>query len=279
MNCVAPIDTPFYRYGALSEMLSGVRLYPAEYPPKNACSRFFVDLTQPCSNLFCNKWSIQDIADTFLSTGCFEHWKNLGYSKIWIELSPVQTFQRYELNVWTQIDKHSELLMQLVVWLEYVNIERLNAYFPAFCVEHLRLQRPCSEFTEQKLPGQDFPSSGMLRRMFGILKKWACEIGAEIITEIPEYFHTAYLFSEYFTFIDPEMETLFQAMKRDLMRENTNLADVSFAFENEKVVYQNDKWLWPTEMQAFGLSHELNQKLKVNLLPNILQSTFQITSC
>lgn len=263
-STILQFDTPQRRYQALSQMLSGVTLIQAQNRPVSCSGEFFIDLTASPNDLFCSRWSVQDIADAFLDSGCFEHWKSRGFSRIWVELPPHSDAHRYELNVWTQTGEQSELLMQLVIWLEYIEIERLQATFPAFCVEHLRLQLPHTAFSKPPLPGQDFASSGMLRRIFGLLKNWACQLGAEIITEIPEYFHTACIFSEFFTFIDPEMEALFRAMKRDLLAKNAMLSDVSSAFEKGFVQFEGKQWLWPTEMQAFGLSHDLNDKLHIS---------------
>lgn len=170
---------------------------------------------------------------------------------------------RFDLEVWTRVEEHAELLLQLTIWLEYTHIDRLNASFPSFSVEHLRLQAPGRPSLRQLMPGQDFASSGMLRRIFAVLQKWACELGAQIMTEIPEYFHTAYIFSEYFTFADCEMEILFRKMKHDLFLQETSLAQISSAFENGRVVFNNKVWLWPTEMQVFALSHELADELAV----------------
>ncbi|MBQ9396294.1 MAG: hypothetical protein IJU23_12385 [Proteobacteria bacterium] len=257
------IDSPHRRYHDLSRMLSGVVLIPFSDTPDDAADRFFIrDIDG--AGLFCHKWSVQNIADTFLEAGCFRHWQDIGFSKLWIELPEPVCPERFDLEVWTNLGEHSELLMQLTVWLEYTHIDRLNASFPSFSVEHLRLQAPGLPVTRRLLPGQEFASSGMLRRMFGILQKWACELGAQLITEIPEYFHTAYIFGEYFTFADQEMELLFRKMKHDLLTDRRALAEVSSAFEEGRIVFQDKTWLWPTEMQAFALSHELAHRLAVD---------------
>lgn len=250
------------RYQALSNMLSGVNLIPKQQKPENSIGDFFPN-AKP--HAFCHRWNATEIADTFAQTGCLAHWQKQGFTQIWIELENDIDPERHTLHVWTNLDDRSELLMQLVVWLEYLNIERINASYPAFCVEHLRLQTPNATFIHPKLPGQDFAPSGILRRIFGILKSWAATLGAEIITEIPEYFHTAAIFSPYFTFIDTEMEALFRAIRRDLIPQITpqTLAQISHAFEQNRIRQNDTPILWPTEMQAYPLSHDLAQKLHI----------------
>lgn len=255
-------DSPQRRYHALSDMLSGVTLIPKDRKPSD-CSGDFFEPVKP--GAFCDRWTPEDLADTLAQTGCLAHWHRQGFAQIWIELENDIAPERHTLGVWTQVGDKSELLMHIVVWIEYVHIERLNMSFPAFSVEHLRLQTPSAPFLHPPLPGQNFASSGLLRRIFGIIKSWSAALGAEIITEIPEYFHTATLFSQYFSFIDIEMEALFRAMRRDLLPEVTpdGLARISHAFEQTRVRHNGKPVLWPTEMQGFALSHELAHKLMI----------------
>ena len=255
-------DNPKQRYGALSQMLSGVSLYPNK--PNNASDTFF-DI--PEANLFCGKWSPNEIANVLADTGCFAHWHKHAYSNIWIETSNRIAANRYELEVWTQIEEKTELLMLLVVWLDYIEIERLKQTLPQFHIEHLLLQLPQTKPVDGLWPGQDFPSSGALRRIFGVLKYWASALGASLITGIPAYFHTAYLFSEFFEFIDPEMEGLFRGIVRDFHVTPSNMGDITRAFESENILYNGKKWLWPTEMQAYSLSHALTEALHVSNEP------------
>ena len=258
---------PEQRYDSLSAMLSSVRLYPVR--PVNCLGEFFdPQVVLSGSDSFCGRWNADDIAQTLLETGCFAHWYEQGYEKIWVELEPSSIPNRFEFDVWTQCAETSELLLQVVVWLEYQELFRLNASYPVFYVEHLRLQSPGKAFRGRAFPGQDYPSSGLLRRVFGILRNWACACGAMMISEIPEYYHTACLFSEFFCFADEEMEGLFRAVQRDLG--NHDLQEISQAFERGQIRYCGRPWLWPTEIQAYGLSHDLQAQLRI--APSIIDS-------
>lgn len=263
------LDSPQRRYHALSDMLSGVTLIPKSQKPQNCIGDFFPS-TKPAA--FCHRWNLDELSETFAQTGCLAHWHRQGFTQIWLELENNIDPERHTLGVWTRVGDKAELLMHVVIWLEYIYIERLHCAFPAFCVEHLRLQTPSAVSPTALLPGQDFASSGMLLRIFGVIKSWAAALGAEIITEIPEYFHTSVYFSRHFSFIDTEMEALFRAMRRDLLPQfsSTQLSSVSHAFESERIRYNATPFLWPTEMQAFGLSHDLAQKLRIP--PEIIDS-------
>ena len=257
-----PMDTPHRRYVDLSAMLSGVDLYQTK---PLGCSEDFYDpeaIAGTPDGRFCGRWTVDETAQMLSDTGCLARWQSYGFSKIWVEL-PNNTPNRHTLEVWTQTDTGSELLLQLVVWLDYIRIYRLRAAYPAFCVEHLRLQRPGIAPGPNSLPGQGFASSGLLRNVFGMIKNMACALGAALITEIPEYFHTAYLFSEFFVFADAEMERIFRAAKRDLMAHGAKLGDVSRAFETGNVIWKGQPYLWPTEFQVCALSHELAHQLAI----------------
>lgn len=257
------LDTPARRYGPLSALLSSVQILPQK--PDISTVDFYPH--DPSTDAFCHRWTPQHIAGQFDDIDLLSRWHEQGFEKIWIEI-PERTFpKRHELEVWTEVGDASELLLQIVVWLDYIYFETPQIALPAFSVEHLRLQNPGKSFSEMRLPGQDYPSSGLLRRIFGLIKLWAADVGAQIIAEVPEFFHTATIFSEYFFFADPEMEAMFQAMKRDLMSPDTSLAEVSFAFENGQIFFQNEPYLWPTELQVYPLSHDLKKHLKPSSKP------------
>ncbi len=243
-------------------MLSGVSLHPTR--PDDCVGDFYdpQDTRHAPKDTFCGRWSADDLARMLADTGCLTRWKACGFSRIWIECTH-DCAQRHTLEVWTQTGAASELLLQAVIWLDYIHIDRLHASFPAFCVEHLRLQRPGEMPGPCSLPGQDFASSGLLRNVFGMIKNMACALGAALITEIPEYFHTAYIFSEYFVFADAEMERIFRAAKRDLMSGASRLCDVSRAFETGRVLWKGRPYLWPTEFQICALSHELERQIEI----------------
>ncbi len=253
------IETPQSRYHALSDMLSGVNLY--ERRPDN-CVGDFYDLTR--DERFCGRWTPQEISQLLADTGCIAHWESLGFADLRIEIGH-DFDNQYELSVWTRFGECDERLLYLIVWLEYIEIERLSASFPAFCVEHLRLQLPGKAFLHRQMPGQDYASSGLLRRVFGMIKLWATQTGAALITEIPQFFHTAWMFSAFFEYIDPEMHGIFGAIRRDLLGSHPTAEQVtqlSFDFENEKIHRNGVLYLWPTEMQGFALSHDLAAQIR-----------------
>lgn len=299
-------DCPARRYGALNDMLSSVCLieknegdkqtrlhqfgafFPSPSHPIKETANFYAanSFSTPPSlpylphlnrentashGLFCDRWTANDILNILQETNALNAWKNLGFRQICLEIEPQIYPNRHALNLWTIDDDKAELLMQIVVWLEYIKIDNIDAILPAFCVEHLRLQAPNIIPQNHLLPGQDFASTGMLRRIFGIIRHWATCTGAALITEIPEYFHTAYIFSRYFSYIDNEMQRTFLAMIRSLLPTSPSHDDItriSYAFEAQKIQKNNTTYLWPTEMQAYIMNHELSAIMKRDLSPS-----------
>ncbi len=265
------IDTPDRRYGPLSDMLSGVRLLP----PKDGQNS-----VNPGNHRFCNIWSANDVSRIFLETGALHHWKDQGFRDLIVDIPPQNHPARHALEIWTAFDGVRELLMQAVVWLDLTHIEEFDCVIPCFCVEHLRLQTPAAQRSRDLLPGQDFPSSGQLRRIFGILRYCAISCGSAAMTEIPEYFHTAYIFSRFFSYIDRPMEATFGAMRRDLIDAadlrraslHETVARVSRAFEEEKILCNGSIYRWPTELQIYPLDPDLACKFRRHIPPS--QETF-----
>lgn len=267
MSCGAT-DTPERRYGChspLNRLLSGVQLIERT-PPVSAPHLFY---PHSDDTKFCGFLDINDIYKTFADSGCFDHWKKQNYHQIEIRIPPPLFPNRYELSVWTIVNNQYELLMQLVVWLEYIYFKHQNIILPAFNVEHLRLQSPGKPFIHPKMPGQDFASSGILRRIFAIISRWSLQTGASLIANIPEFFHTAYIFSEYFTFADDEMEYLFQTMKRDLLFNHSRdcITKISNAFEQGNILCNHKTYYWPTELQIYITHSDLKPLFQFNPHP------------
>ena len=248
------------RYLELNHLLSGVTLYPYGQRPKCCEGDFFAN-TDPQG--FCGFFSMGEIARTLGETGCLTHWKSQGYEDVQLSVSR-EGEGCHHLGVFTRVGGQLEWLLHLEVWLEYVEIARPGVAYPAFCVDRLLLQRPGVK-PEYDMPGQAWASSGLLRRFFGVIGHWAARTGARIVTEIPEFFHTAYIFSRHFSYIDWEMEGIFRKVCRDLLVDKTpaGVSALSRDFENKHVTRNGGLYEWPTEMQVMALEHGLAEKLRV----------------
>lgn len=252
-----------FRYGPLSENLSGLKLYSRHAKPEGLTRDPFLT---PCEGLVFGRWTVEEIAVQLQETGVMGKWHEQGHQQIWIEMGSCNHQYRYELRVWTDQGDVSEMLVNLIVYLEFVAIEKLNASFAAMSVDHLRLQNPkCKGDKRPLAPGQDFASSGVLRPIFGLIKYWATVLGAEVILQMPEYFHSAMIFGQVFRYVDVEMAQIFAEIQSQMLGETPSqdaIVELSKAFEAGQILCNDNPYLWPTEMMAYALSHELNERLQ-----------------
>jgi hypothetical protein len=83
----------------------------------------------------------------------------------------------------------------------------------------LRAEDPTAEFDagHPRLPLQDHPGLGVLKRAFQVAIRIAREMGKDGIAALPKYFHDAAIFyqSRLFLFLDPREQGRFEALLRD----------------------------------------------------------------
>ena len=255
------METYYTRYHDLNRLLSGVHLWPLDQCP-DKCRQHFYDFKD--RDLFCGLFSLEEISDTFQQTGCLAFWLKQGFKNIRFSTNRDEKF-RYQLTIDTIVENKKEILCDIVIWLEYLEICRLNSIYPAFCVDSLKLQQP-GKFCTNPMPGQTWASSHILKPVFSLISRWAIQTGAMLISEIPEYFHTACIFDRYFKFVDPEMAGIFEKIKMDLLPESPThdeITQCSWAFENKQIYRNGECYLWPTEMQVYPLSHEIEKSLQI----------------
>lgn len=249
-------QTPHFRYSNFSNFLTGVTLIPRETPPQDAVTHFY----ELDDTLFLGFADDQTLIALLNDTGLIPAWQAQGNEKIWLTTERPSP-NCHILSVFTELDAQSELLLYAILWLEYTRIDALHAAFPSVCVEHLRLQNPRAKFQDHApLPGQDFPPSGLFRRAFSLACIHALKTGAALITEVPEYFHTSWLFSPYFTYVDPEMAAIYQNIKNDLLPPKPTFSDaaaLSRAFEEGRILCDASPYYWPTELQAHAFSSNI----------------------
>ncbi|MFA5623558.1 MAG: hypothetical protein WC966_00680 [Bradymonadales bacterium] len=248
------------RYEQLSSSLSGVDLLPLN----EKALLYSTDFLRPWQDgLFLGRWTSKAIVQLLEATKFFERWREQGHHQIWLDIPKSDIIGRSELLVWTDSGGFSEILMHAVVWLEYCFVHQNQRHFPSLCVEKLRLQNPLSNSTKALLPGQNYPSAGLSQNAFALFRTMSSILGAQMLCGIPQYFHTAAIFSKAFSFIDPDMYVLFKAMKRDLLKngDSAKIAEVSHLFETRRILRNKIPYLWPTELQAYVEDSTLREQI------------------
>ena len=90
--------------------------------------------------------------------------------------------------------------------------------FNVLYIEWLMLQDPRSEFTptRPRLPGQEHPGLGLGKEVLTLLVLMARHLKVDALLNVPEYYHTALMFSKRFLFFNPVVQATVLAVTRDL---------------------------------------------------------------
>lgn len=127
-------------------------------------------------------------------------------------------------------------------------------------VNWLREEDPTVEFDSlhARLPLQEHPGLGILRRAFRVAVHIARELAKDGIAAIPKFFHDAAIFyhSRIFLFLDPREQGRFEALMRDLAA--LSLADATLAFLGDAVRDADGALVrWQPTLQVLPLSDAL----------------------
>lgn len=85
-------------------------------------------------------------------------------------------------------------------------------------IHWLLLSDPGRTFTvdRPRLPGQERPGLGLMRPCMALLGAMARELILDGVLDVPDHFHTAFIYSSRFSYLDPEVQGFFLAVARDL---------------------------------------------------------------
>ena len=120
---------------------------------------------------------------------------------------------------------------------------------------------PTREFSADRprLPLQDHPGLGILRRVFRVAVRMASDLGVDGLANFPKFPHDAAIFyrSRLFLFLDGEEQGRFEAILRDLG--SLGLRDMSLAFVGDAVRDQAGHVVaWRPGFQVYPLSTVLS---------------------
>jgi len=124
----------------------------------------------------------------------------------------------------------------------------------------LREQDPTASFdaTHERLPLQEHPGLGVLKRAFRVVLRIARDLDKQGIAALPKFFHDAAIFyrSRLFLFLDPREQGRFEALLRDLS--SLSLRDATLALLGGAVGDDHATVVaWQPGLQVMPLSPEL----------------------
>ncbi len=139
---------------------------------------------------------------------------------------------------------------------------RVDAPTDLLVVYWLREQDPTAHFdaAHTRLPLQEHPGLGVLRRGFQVAVRIAKELGKDGIAALPKFFHDAAIFyhSRLFLFLDPRVQGRLEALLRDL--HDLSLADATLALVGDAVHDRDGAVVrWSPELQILPISPALTE--------------------
>lgn len=126
----------------------------------------------------------------------------------------------------------------------------------------LREQDPTAQFdaSHPRLPLQEHPGLGVLRRAFSVAVRVARDLGRHGVAALPKFFHDASIFwhSRLFLFLDPGEQGRFEALVRDLAA--LPLTDASLALAAGAVRDMDGRRVnWQSGFQVMPLEPPLTE--------------------
>ncbi len=127
-------------------------------------------------------------------------------------------------------------------------------------VHWVREQDPTASFAADRprLPLQQHPGLGVLRRAFRVVVEMAGELGKDGVANVPKFFHDAAIFfrSRLFLFLDADEQGRFESLLRDLR--SLSLGDASLALAGGCVRERGaDVARWYPGYQVFPISESM----------------------
>lgn len=124
-------------------------------------------------------------------------------------------------------------------------------------IEWMTLQNPTAKFTPTRppLPGQQYPGLGIGDEVLALLIIMGRHLRVDGLLNVPQYYHTALMFSRRFSFINPRMQATVQTITRDLWKRH-RLATIAWAIHFE-CLYDEARqkyFVWEPEEQLIPVT-------------------------
>ncbi|HOS96979.1 MAG TPA: hypothetical protein PLU54_04930, partial [Deltaproteobacteria bacterium] len=142
---------------------------------------------------------------------------------------------------------------------------------------------PRAQFTPDKprLPGQQYPGLGGLKNMQDFLYKLGKLTGKDAIVDVPEYFHSAAIYSRLYTeiydrmyaFFSPVDAGIMQAVLRDITERP--LAEISFAIAFDCLLDRRTgaQVKWRPSEQVYPITKKLHRYVEDEQYKRIVLQT------
>jgi hypothetical protein len=254
-----------YLADSISRLIDG-NLQSGDY----MCSLLSHSEADVCSNLFLNLFDEAMIRKQFDDIGLSEHLNKNGFRDYIIRIGR-------DSNTVSRLKVYGRSMSPEHLLIEAMFSETLFTPFKAFCdhcedkkkpctfqmivIEWIETNNPEAGFTKGRpqLPGQKKPGLGVLPYLKKFLAAMGKEVSREGFLKIPDHIHTAIMYADVFSFMDPAYQGKLLALRRDM--EKYSLSDISWGYLTETIYDRNSGMpeIYHPAEQIFPLSARLSQ--------------------
>ncbi|MBN2279364.1 MAG: hypothetical protein JXQ65_02165 [Candidatus Marinimicrobia bacterium] len=194
-----------------------------------------------------------------------EELENLGLTNITSEIETSDS-HTHKLYIYSGEPNPSNVICELVAKKGPLHFEKgLLKNYPKvqmnfLQIEWLLLQNPKKRFADDRprLPGQSYPGLGLGKNLMVLIMILAQNAGLDGIINKPHFFHTAFMFTKKFVFVDPYKQAEIEMLSKDLLKKYSfyHLSWASF-FEcivNEKT---GSVFHWEPDFLIFPMTKRL----------------------
>jgi hypothetical protein len=243
------------------------------------------------NNLFMGKYDENKMMAKLKRVGIIDILRTKGYRELVVS---VIRQDDYTSRLYVNFDSHEKetRLVELIVRegfykprVDFIPAYDFSTGLSMLLIEWVALQDPKASFTPEKprLPGQQYPGIGGLKNMQELFYHLCKSSGKDAIVDVPEYFHSAAIYSRMYTeiydrmyaFFSPVDTGIMQAMLRDLT--DRPLADTSFAvaFDCLLDARTGASVKWKTSEQIYPISRKLKKYVEDDQYKEIVMKTME----
>ncbi len=190
----------------------------------------------------------------------------------------------HRMYIYTGEQKPANIICELVArkspqnFSEEINPGLHNCTSNILQIEWLLLQNPKKVFAQDRprLPGQSRPGLGLGRNFLELMIIMANFLSLDGITNKPHFFHTAFMFTKEFIFVNPEKQAIIEMICKDLLPKYP-FYNISWAANfncivntktNEPFTWEPDVLILPLKKKLVKYFHSREYKKTVHLKRN-----------
>jgi|FLOH01.1.fsa_nt_gi hypothetical protein len=234
------------------------------------------------SPLFLGKYSSSGIDMVNKRFGFYHLARRKGLRNLKITIQTNDPF-RHILRVYNNnVIKESNLVFEFIARFQTLippSDSELKTKFPeikVLYIEWLNLQNPIRSFSKTRppLPGQKFPGLGMGNEILSLFTIMSRHLKVDALLNVPQYYHTALMFSKRFKFFNPYTQGKVQAISKSLWSKY-RLAVIAWAADYECIrdLDSGEYFTWKAEQQIVPIHPKLKQYFNSDGYQNLVLET------